>query len=110
MNKSDKFFLTGVVIFVITFITFFGYHNFNLYPEKKHCTYTIEVQYQSGRNVVKQYELPKGTKFWIGIQNHKYGQSNTYLKYNFHKPFGNERGYIAFDIDDYKIISVKEIK
>lgn len=110
MNKKDKFFLAGAIIFIVALITFSLYHNACWYPEKKRCIYTIELHYQSGRDVVNQYDLPKGTQFGVYIKNHKYGESNTYLRYHFSKPFGNESGYIAFDVDDYKIIKIEDIK
>lgn len=110
MEIKEKKLIVGCVIFVISLIIFSLYHNACWYPEKNRCLYEIEIKYQSGRNIIQEYDLPKGTKFWISTRNHKHGESNTYLKYHFNKPFGNEHGYIAFDVDDYEILSVKDIK
>jgi len=113
MNKNKINNLTGIVVIVVFFITmmtFFGYYNFNWYPEKNRSVYTIEIHYQSGRNITNLYDLPTGTEFGVYINNHKYGNGNTYLKYNYNKPFGNENGYIAFDVDDYKILKIEPIK
>lgn len=110
MNKIDKFFIVGCGVFILTLLMFFGYHNFNWFPEKNRCIYTIEIQYQSGRNIIKQYELPKNSTFGIYLDNNRYGESTTYLRYHFSKPFGNERGVIAFEVDDYKILNINQIK
>ena len=111
METKEKILLWVCTIMIGLMIsTFFLWHNSNWFPAKERNNVTIEIYYQSGKVDKKTFNLPEKTEISVlmegrGGKYHHY--KATSLWYHCHTgPFSNEFGYLAFNVDDYKIISV----
>ena len=105
-NHSGQYlgFTIYTTIFAVGFFVL-AYFNCKWFPEKERNLVTLKIYYQSGREAIKTYKLPKGAK--LSLMNSNTRSSLLSIWYHNYKPFGMEYGYLEMGVNDFDIIKVK---